>query len=486
MDKKVATYLEIISRISVEYQENSCVMEKLESIITCLPTTIENYNKMLLEKEEKIAQRKRDKTEFKEEFLKTNPYFYVSSMSRFFYYDGLHYTIINEDDIQYNLFTCLSENKSLQRIKYKTQSETIREIKRNRTIMNTIPEGETIEFVTSSLCPLLFVDESMLKYFMIIVGNLILKQHQTYVHFIHPKCKGSMLFVERFVNDTIGVNIADNFKIKYHNHDLAKCRLVKMNTGMDNNSSFCDFFKKNCPDFVSVCCYYSRRYKTEDAYLSKRLNRDTKKYVVYLATNSAIDIVNKFVGSHISMASVENTITSKIMTFMWRWYIHTENIPNVLSVGSLRDALINVLPYDKERDVYTHVSCEFMKHIADFVGFCNTNIVEESDDLDVSELMDIYHDDKQSTLTIERITVDMLLKHGILPYKMKNTKTISGISCLLWKKKDEVVKSIMSYNASKDDNIDLNCYDAYEFYVSGEPKYVANKTYFERIFYNSS
>ena len=55
MDKKVATYLEIISRISVEYQENSCVMEKLESIITCLPTTIENYNKMLLEKEEKAA-----------------------------------------------------------------------------------------------------------------------------------------------------------------------------------------------------------------------------------------------------------------------------------------------------------------------------------------------------------------------------------------------------------------------------------------------
>jgi len=127
-----------------------------------------------------------------------------------------------------------------------------------------------------------------------------------------------------------------------------------------------------------------------------------------------------------------------------------------------------------------------MKRVTEFIEFCNNSVVEDCDDLDVSELIDIYHDENPSNETIEGITIDMLLKHGILPYKMKNTKTIGGVSCLVWKKKRDVMKSIDEYRESIDDKSIINCYDAYEFYVSGDPKYVANKTYFERFFYNSS
>ena len=482
----IEEYTNIIKLVLEEFKDNNSVLEKIDTIIKTIPKNMDLYNKSLIEKEEKIAQLKKDKLEFKEEFLKTNPYFYVSTMSRFFYYDGLHYTIINEDDIQYNLFTCLSENKNLHTVKYKTQSETIKEIKNTRTILDTIPESETISFVTNSLCPLLFTNKSNLKYFMIVVGNHILKQHETYIHFINKNCKSIMSFIEKSVMDTVGINISDNFKIKYHhNHELKKCRLVKMNTSLENNDSFCNFFKNYCPDFISVCCYYSKRYKTEDVYLSRMTNNNSKNYILYLESNTIISIVKKFRNNIFIMGSVDDKISSKYMNFIWRWYVNNENIPNILSMGTLKDQLTKLLPYDEKNDVYTHVECNFLKSINDFVDFCNENIIEDKDEIDVSEVIDIYRVEYPKNETIEENTFDMLLKNNIISYFMRSNKTILSVSCKFWNKSEEVKESIKEYKELLDkEQNPLKCYDAYEYYVSKNYKYIANKMYFERFFYN--
>ncbi len=486
MTDKLDTYIEIIKGLFSKYQDDGPVMEKIYTSIGTLPNIIDNFKTSIVEKEEKIAQLKKDKHEFKEEFLKTNPYFYVSTMSRFFYYDGIHYTIINEDDIHYTLFTSLSENKNLQNSKYKTQAETIREIKKTRSILDTIPEKETIQFVINNLTPVLFSSVADIKYFMIVIGNQILKQHQTYIHFIHPQSKNAMTFIEKYVFETVGVNITDNFKIRYHNHDFKKCRLVRMNTSVENNSSFLDFFKHYTSDFVSVCCYYSRRYKTEDVYVSRISNKVSKNYILYLKNSSISKIVAKFKDTHLISSCVDSVISCKYMNFMWKWYIHDENIPNVLSMNSLRDTLSNLLPHDEKKDVFTHVTCSFMKIINEFVEFCSNNLVESVDDLDISEIIDIYHDENPTNEQIEESIFVMMLKNGILPYKMKNSNSISNISCKLWNKRDEVFNSITEYRASMSDKSSIKCYDAYKYYVSNDYKYVANKMYFERYFYSIS
>ena len=76
-----------------------------------------------------------------------------------------------------------------------------------------------------------------------------------------------------------------------------------------------------------------------------------------------------------------------------------------------------------------------------------------------------------------------MIKHGIINYKMKNSKTIINISCKLWNKKQEVFDAIEFYR-KENNSITIKCYDAYEYYTSLNKKYVANKGYFERIFYN--
>ena len=492
-DTKIETYISIIRTLLHDHRENQSVLDKLDAVITGIPAVLVNHDRIMCEREERSVKRKKDQTEFKAEFLETNPYFYVACVSRFFYYDGVHYTIINEDDIQYNLFTCLSENKTLNSVKYRTQADTIREIKKTRTILNTIPESATVQFVMNGLSPVLFTRKADLKYFMIVVGNLILKQHQTCVHFVHPRCKPTMTFIEKAVMDTVGVNVSDNFKIRYHhNHPIEKCRLVRMNTTLEHNQALNGFFKQYCSDFISVCCYYSRRYKTEDEYVNRLRAKESKKYILYLATNSVSSILKGFRDEHFESASADQVISGKNMTFLWKWHINNKKIPNLLSVGSLREGLAQMLPYDKERDVYTHVECGFLGGVAAFVAFCGSSdtVVTGSDDggdeLDVSELIDVYHDENPKSEPIEESVFDVMVRHGLVSFKMKNSKTISGASCVAWDKRGEVMKDIVAYRASVQSPAGAKCYDAYEFYVAQEHKYVANKGYFERYFYNSA
>lgn len=483
MEQNMNICMNLLEKEFVKYKENVQLQQKLKTIILSIPDTLENYQKQIIDKEEKNAKLKRDQKEFKEEFLKTNPYFYISSLSRFFYYDGFHYTIINEDDIQYNLFTCLSENKDLNNVKYKTQANTINEIKRNRSILNSIPEAITIQFVIDSLCPLLFTKKSDLKYFMVIIGGQILKLQQPYVHFIHPLCKNAMTFIEKCIFDTVGVNISEHFKIKYHNHEMSKCRLVRMNTNLERNNSFCDFFKNFCSDFVSVCCYYGNiRYKSEDDYISKMRNKDSKKYILYLSSNNGYSILNSFLKNNFIQSCVNNTISGKEMSFLWKSYINKEHIPNLFSINSLREKLSELSPYDKNNDNFTHIECNFLKKIKLFTNFCQNNLFEQDDELDVGELIDIYNEEYPLNEEIEESVFETMIKHGILNYKMKSSKTIMNISCKLWNKKQEVFDSIKGYrNENNCEN--GKCYDAYEYYASLNYKYIANKGYFERLFY---
>jgi hypothetical protein len=185
------------------------------------------------------------------------------------------------------------------------------------------------------------------------------------------------------------------------------------------------------------------------------------------------------------MGSVDDKISSKYMNFIWRWYVNNENIPNVLSMGTLKDELTKLLPYNDKNDVYTHVECNFLKSINDFVDFCNEHIIEDKDEIDVSEVIDIYRVEYPNNETIEENTFDMLLKNNIISYTMRSNKTILSVSCKFWNKSEEVKESIKEYKylLDKEQN-PLKCYDAYEYYVSKNYKYIANKMYFERFFYN--
>jgi hypothetical protein len=79
----------------------------------------------------------------------------------------------------------------------------------------------------------------------------------------------------------------------------------------------------------------------------------------------------------------------------------------------------------------------------------------------------------------------MLLKNNIISYTIRSNKTILNVSCKFWNKREEVKESIKEYKDLLDkEQKPLKCYDAYEYYVSKNYKYIANKMYFERFFYN--
>ena len=86
-DTKIDTYLSTLRALLHDHRENQPVLDKLDAVVAGIPTVLINHDRMLCEREERSVRRKKDQTEFKAEFLKTNPYFYVASVARFFYYD---------------------------------------------------------------------------------------------------------------------------------------------------------------------------------------------------------------------------------------------------------------------------------------------------------------------------------------------------------------------------------------------------------------
>lgn len=492
-------YKEIIESLCNEYVNNEQVLDKIHTIVTSLPQTIYNYHDTLIKKEEKTAQIKKEQIEFKEKFLKSNPYFYSSSTSRFFVYDGNHYSTINENDIQYNLYTRLSENKQLTNVKYKTQSNTIKEIKQTRNILHTIPESFTINFVKKALCPLLFTSYGELKYFMFVIGSMILKQQDDYVYFIHPLCKPIMSHIENRIMDTLSVNIYDKVKIKYHSHNIQKCRLINMNKMYEMNEGFINFFYNYCLDFICVSCYYFKKYKTEKTILKNISNRNEIKYILYLSNEGVDNIVKKFNSKFLISSSSDNVISSKNMTFLWKWFLDIEKIPNVLSLTNLKDKLGKHIPYNNNIDCYTHIQSPLFDSSQKFINFCKNNVIlsdNNNDELDISELIEIFKDEVPDDDIINENVVIKILKHSLLPYTYNNNnKTIMNIYTLLWNKRNEVESTIKEYIIENLDNNEqlynnivdnekIHCYESYKRYIEKDYKYVANKRYYEKLYFN--
>ena len=72
--------------------------------------------------------------------------------------------------------------------KQRTKINIMKRIKEN-SLLGSIPESDTIQFVLDILCPLLFANRTEAKYFLTILGDNILRKNTNLIHFIYPKSK---------------------------------------------------------------------------------------------------------------------------------------------------------------------------------------------------------------------------------------------------------------------------------------------------------
>ena len=502
-----------IDEIYEKYTENEYMLTKIDNYICQqLPSIIENMERLHIERANRIRELSTEQDNFIQYFLNNNQYFYVSSTELFFYYDGLHYYQINEDDILYQVLSTISKDRYLMSWKQRTKINIMKRIKEN-SLLASIPESDTIQFVLDILSPLLFTNRTEAKYFLTILGDNILRKNTNLIHFIYPKSKHFLQSINNICQATIGVGLAQTFKYKYYEHEYQDCRLVKINETVKSELVWNSNITQHVLDIVCVACHYSMRYKSSDEYLLESNNdSDLLKSVFFMKDIQPSDLIGQFIGEYLDINNTQDVnqsnmmINWKNMQYLWKQFLESKNLPSIVFMQTLKQLVVEQLKnyYKEEQDAFVGIYSKHLPAIQKFLSFWNeTMIVDETEsDLEIEEIIILFKkwcqikNETPSQLNDKQI-LDLLINY-YPNIEIEHDKYISKTRSVLWDKQMDIevaldkLKEIIrhKYNnelrpTSPGSNMNYSIYDAYSFYCKQNNSQNVSKSYFEKYIFDN-
>ena len=513
---------EKIKSLFEKYENNPYMFHRLNyHIMNILPSTLENECK----NHEKRVLRNNFLTNeqqiFIQVFLSKNRYYYLSNNASFYKYHDNKFYMIKEDDIQYQLLSTISKDRTLMQWKYKTKLNIIKQIK-ERNLFKSIPETDTIQNVLNYLYPSIFSTKDEAKYFLTIIGDNILKKNNENIYFIKPKTKKYLNEIERICYLSTGVsNITHNFMTKYHeNYKYENCRILKLNNTMSIDI-WKDILKKNGLDFICVAAHYSNRYENSDNFILNHVNDDLKNYSFFLKNSKQSDILDKFCSHSIENVletdDIKYSINWKNMHYIWKLYISKYSLPSVIYSNTLKNLLKETFLYDENTDAFLNVTSKYLPCIHDFIQFWDSNIKvitnqyeidnEFDNEFEIEELYSIFkkwnqNENKNKVFgsNIGEHNVLKILNHYFPNVDILENKYILNISCSIWDKTLDIKLALNSMKEYYKKEYMNNCIEgvsliaideAYNYYLGfcnknkivGENKYIVSKRYFEKYLY---
>jgi len=517
------------SQIQVQYQLQ-------ETCITCLKELFKNYedNEYMLQrihthinnylpntlKNEQINHEKRvsrnhfltnEQQIFIQVFLSKNQYYYLSSNGYFYEYDGKNYFIVKEDDITHKLLSSISKERVLLDWKHKTKINVIKLIK-ERSLLNSIPETDTIQNVLNFIYPSLFASKSQAKYFLTIVGDNILKKNQQLIFFVSQNMKKLMVDLDNISYFSIGnTNTTNNFVTKYHeNNSYENYRLLKINENF-SHELWKEQLKKIGLDLLCVACHYSKRYEDSEKFLENKSDEELKQFALYLFSNNQQKVVESFCENYLNSVDDKNaTIQWKNLHFIWKQFLSANALPNMIYSNSLKNMLKEIYHYDETNECFTNLTSKYLPIESDFTKFwektihvldnCGESDVETFDELEVDELCMLFkmwtqtnscQENLISNGNINEESVLKILKHFFPNIEIVENKYVLNVSCNLWNKNTEIEKSFdyIKTQIKMNHNLALISFDdAYNYYYKycncQSNKLIVNKRYFEKYLYS--
>jgi hypothetical protein len=136
----------------------------------------------------------------------------------------------------YTILSTISKDRNLLAWKQRTKLHIVKRIKENN-LLKSVPESNTIQYIIDLLCPTLFSNRAEAKYFLTILGDNIFKKNGDTVHFITVNAKHFIREINNLCQLVVGVNLAQSFRHKYHEHEYNNCRLVNINECVKNEGN---------------------------------------------------------------------------------------------------------------------------------------------------------------------------------------------------------------------------------------------------------
>ena len=519
--KNLPFYLDKVQHLFEKYENNPYMFQRLCFHLTnILPSTLESEDK----NHEKRIQRNKflttEQQQFIQIFLSKNQYYYLPNNSCFYQYNGKHYSAIKEDDIQHQLLTTISKDRTLMEWKQKTKINILKQIK-ERNLLKSIPETSTIQHVMHLLYPAIFSNRNQAKYFLSVLGDNILKKtNDDLVFLIKPKTKKILAELDNISYITTGyANITHNFVTKYHeNYDYANCRLININSNVSIDN-WHNVLSKTGLDILCVAAYYSTRFGNSEKYLLNNTDDSLSKYTLYLKEHTQIEMFQKLCEHSLQKVDDSSTSTSssnsssnsssckfsinwKNMHYIWKLFISHYSFPSMIYSNTLKNLLKEKYSYDETTDTFNNITSKYLPTVSDFILFWeNTitpSILGESDfemELEIDEMCGLFkkwtQDNYNTCSSNGNITEHDILKiinHYFPNIVIHENKYILHIRCSLWNKNSEIDASLESLKiyykhiSSSEGTTPLISFDEmYEYYLKNrQTKFTVSKRYFEK------
>jgi len=539
-EQKIEEATQHLQGLFAKYADDPYMFSKTHHyILNLLPNVLESIKQNHLERTARIVELAADQDVFIQSFLTNNQYFYMSTNEKFFYYDGMHYQYINDDDILYRILSSISRDRHLMSWKQKTKIHIMKRIREENHLLKSIPESTTIQFVLDLFCPVFFTSRTQAKYFLTILGDNILKKQNQLIHFIHPKSK---FFLREFNNASlfsVGLGLSQTFRHKFHEHDYSNCRVLKINDCITSEIVWRQVID-HVLDILCVACHYSTRFSSSDEFVESHANdAELEEDVFFLKKSRPCDLVEVFMREYLDLTIVNthddvdndsvdatnilsystspqnffldeqmsnNTITQitwKNMQYLWKHFLDSKQLPALLYLGTLKTCLTEKLSnfYKEEKDSFYGICCRFLPAVQTFLQFWEETVVfdERETEFEIEELYILYrywcfiNDEPTKPITSKQI-LDVI--HYFYPNtEVTQSKYIAKIRNILWDKHEDIQLAIHEYKTHLRATVDeqtenVSLYDAYLYYTnfhttlrvtgSGIHKQIVSKHYFEK------
>jgi len=508
-DQKNKPNLQVILNSMIEkYKNNNYIQGRINYYIEqFLPAALENDEVAHTQREIRKQQLTEYRDEFTSCFLHKNKYYYASQTELFLKYDGIHFNIYSEDNIQHQILTTISNEKNLMPWKRKINNNIIKQIK-ERSPLTAIPESVTIQYVINSIYPSIFLTRNSAKYFLTIIGDCInSKTDNNLIYIISSSIKPILSEIINQCYIYFGItNCLNNIKYKYYEHEYHRCRLININPNLNinliNDSGDYNYDKskllntfhgliKNILDLLCVSSHYSLRYRSADGFLKQCSETKLVDYSLYLKNNTIESIINNFIEKSLTTC-VSSKIDTKNMLFLFKKFLDSKNISNIAFYETLKLIFKSKLNYNEEEDSFMDITSTHLPIVSNFMKFWDSTISDDDHDeeIEIDELSTLF----KVWLTknkINNINVNIsdgvlieLIRHFYPEVVIEYNKYLKHIKCSLWNKRLEIVNSLYLFKLKcgiNEDNFTKSLYEAYEFYSSNNKhQCLSSKRYFEK------
>lgn len=498
--------INIVKDLIENYKGNEYMLQRIHNhIVNYLPNTLENEFKNYEKRVNRNNYLTNEQHVFIQIFLSKNKYFYLSNNNFFYEYDNEKYLIVKEDDIIHKLLSTISNDRVLLQWKHKTKVNIIRQIK-DRSLFSSIPETDTIQSVLNVLYPAFFYSKNSAKYFLTLIGDNILKKPSQIFVLVSQKLKQLLNEVDNAAFTSIGnTNVINNFITKYHeNHSYENCRLIKIN---DNFSKeiWRELLKKIGLDLLCVAVHYSKRYENSDKFIETKSDEELKTYTYYLKNTTPNNIVSDFCTKYIMETNSEYKMEWKNLHFVWKQFLSSCNLPNVIYSNNLKNFIKERYSYDENSEVFFGITSKYLPFHIDFIKFWETTIsrdIPSSDllfdnEIEVDELCYLFkcwtkaNPDKIITNgNINEDNILKILKHFFPTIEIIEDKFILNVKCSMWNKNSDINNSFVyiKEKIKHCNTISLISFDElYKYYCNycnaSSIQFIVSKRYFEKYLY---